>query len=119
MKKLLLLLLVGIQASSYACNLCIGHDGQRRLRKQAPEFVQCDCNCYEQGISKHRDGHKCVKCGHRVLPYSLGSEVTPTVGNKEFITKWKQDKKLKRYTDPKTTEQSEIEKMFLVDVIGQ
>ncbi len=118
MKKLLLLLLVGIQASSHTCNLCIGYDGQRRLRKQAPKFVQCDCNCYEQGISKHSDGHKCVKCGHRVLPYNLGNKAEPTFGKTKFINKWKQKKKLKRYTDQKNNGKSEIEKMFLVDVIG-
>ena len=118
MKKLLLLLLMGIQATSYACNLCIGHDGQRRLRQYAPEFVKCDCNCYEQGISKHVDGHRCITCGHRVLPYRLKDKSKTPISSKQstFINNWKQNK-LKRYAQ-KNENQSKLNKRFLVDAIG-
>ena len=120
MKKLLLfLVLLGMQAITFACNLCIGHSGERLLRKRAPHFEKCDCNCYEQGISKHVDGHRCLKCGHRVMPYSIKKE-GGIKGLVKKLTKddanlWSTDT-LQRYYKP-SAEQSKIDlgKIFLVD----
>ena len=89
MKKLLLFILISAGSINYGTNLCIGYK-KSKLTKEGPEFVDCNCNCYSQGISDHVDGHRCLSCGHRVLPYKIGK---PTTDSK---SRWN-DHKLIRY----------------------
>lgn len=101
MKKLLLVFILAYETISIGSNLCIGHVG-RRFRKHAPvvlnsledETKACNCNCYEQPRSLHEHKHKCLKCGHRLLPHDTQKRnaIMLTPETKEFINAWKQNK---------------------------
>ncbi|MBM17625.1 MAG: hypothetical protein CL947_00985 [Epsilonproteobacteria bacterium] len=109
MKKLFIVLLLSAHTIIYNCNLCYDYTG-RRLRKQAMSKVTCDCNCQQQKISRHIDGHRCVKCNCFVMPHDIKADnVQPETP--KIINEWKQNK-LQRYQKPTVNDTSN---MYLID----
>lgn len=104
-KVILLLLLAGLEASIYSCNLCFGHPIQR-FRKSGYEKVECNCNCFQQ----HRDDQNiCAQCGHKVMPYSLSPTATATNSN-AF-----KNSKLVRFSQKAAQKQNIKSKVVLID----
>jgi AhpD family alkylhydroperoxidase len=73
MKKLLFLIFVLGASIINACPSCIGYDHQRKLRRQAADIQQCNCDCQRQYHTTPADndkkgGHWCRMCQHRYIP---------------------------------------------------
>ncbi|MBP6892675.1 hypothetical protein KBB68_03795 [Candidatus Babeliales bacterium] len=73
MKKLLFLIFVFNTMLIDACPGCFGYDHQRKLRRQAADMQQCNCDCQRQYHTTPSDndkkgGHWCRVCQHRYIP---------------------------------------------------
>ena len=73
MKKILFLFFVLGTSIMNGCPTCIGYDHQRKLRRQAADILNCQCDCQKEYHTTPADndkkgGYWCRVCQHRYFP---------------------------------------------------